>query len=129
MAAPAPAPARAAAPAPAPAPAPIEAEPGPAPKKKAAAPQLGQAVDPMQWWGALTNQFAQLATNAMKDTANDAAKSLAGSMLKQSFDTAAETMKQVADAPGRARAGSANAAGKTARKAAPKRRRSAKATG
>jgi len=119
-----PTPPPAAAQASAPAPAPAEAERSPAPKK-AAPPQLGQAVDPMQWWGALTNQFAQLATHAMKDTANDAAKSLAGSMLKQSFDTAAETMKQVANAPGRSNMGSASAGGK----AAPKRRRSAKATG
>ena len=124
-----PTPPPAAAQASAPAPAPAEAERSPAPKKKAAPPQLGQAVDPMQWWGALTNQFAQLATHAMKDTANDAAKSLAGSMLKQSFDTAAETMKQVANAPGRSNMGSTSTGGKTARKAAPKRRRSAKATG
>ncbi len=52
--------------------------------KKDAAP----AVDPMQWWGALTNQFAQLATSAMKDTAADAAKALAGNIVKQSFDAA-----------------------------------------
>ena len=32
------------------------------------------AVDPMQWWGALTNQFAELATSAMKDSAADAAR-------------------------------------------------------
>ena len=137
-------PARAAAPAPAPAPAPASAPAAsetarsPAPKKKGAPPATpGQAVDPMQWWGALTNQFAQLATNAMKDTATDAAKSLAGSMLKQSFDTAAETVKQVAGAPGRVAAGAVNAAvgavgkaaGKTPRKPAPKRRRSAKTAG
>jgi hypothetical protein len=65
------------------------------------------AVDPMQWWGALTNQFAELATSAMKDSAADAAKALAGNMMKQSFDAAAETMKKVASAPGRAVAGAA----------------------
>jgi hypothetical protein len=27
------------------------------------------AVDPMQWWGALTRQFTELATTAMKDSA------------------------------------------------------------
>ena len=36
------------------------------------------AVDPMQWWGALTQQFTQLATAAMKDGASGAAKSMAG---------------------------------------------------
>ena len=103
-----------------------------APAKKAAAGPA--AVDPMQWWGALTNQFAQLATTAMKDTATDAAKALAGNMMKQSFDAAAETMKQVASAPGRRRQrgarGAASAAGKArAKKPAAKRRRAAKASG
>ena len=32
------------------------------------------AVDPMQWWGALTQQFTQLASAAMKDGASGAAK-------------------------------------------------------
>ena len=55
---------------------------------KKSAPKPGNAVDPMQWWSALTNQFTQLATNAMKDTAADAAKALAGNIVKQSFDAA-----------------------------------------
>ena len=87
------------------------AAPGLAPAKKAAATKATPAVDPMQWWGALTNQFAELATNAMKDSAADAAKSLAGGMMKQSFDAAAETMKKVAGAPGRAVAGAARSLG------------------
>ena len=87
-------------------------------------------VDPMQWWGALTNQFAQLATTAMKDTATDAAKTLAGNMLKQSLDSAAATFKAAASAPGKvataagaAALGAAGAAGKrlTRPKAAKKR--------
>ena len=48
------------------------------------------AVDPLQWWGALTKQFTELATNAMKDGATDAAKNLAGSVMKQSFDAAGD---------------------------------------
>ena len=56
-------------------------------RKKAAAP-AAPAVDPMQWWGALTNQFAQLAASAMKDTAGDAAKAMAGGLVKQSSDAA-----------------------------------------
>jgi hypothetical protein len=75
------------------------------------------AVDPMQWWGALTTQFAQLATNAMKDTAADAAKALAGGMVRQSLDAAGEAMKSITRAPGRAVAGAA------AKRAAPKRKR------
>jgi len=94
--------AEAAAPAPSPAPSSSPAAKKPPPAKSAA-----PAVDPMQWWSALTNQFAELATSAMKDSAADAAKSLAGGMMKQSFDAAAETMKKVAGAPGRAVAGAA----------------------
>ncbi len=56
-------------------------------------------VDPMQWWGALTKQFTQLAANTMKDSATDAAKNLAGAMVKQSFDAAGETLKQAMAAP------------------------------
>src|SRR5882672_10083876 len=33
-------------------------------------------VDPTQWWTALSQQFTQLATSAMKDTTTEAAKSL-----------------------------------------------------
>ncbi|HSC65113.1 MAG TPA: PhaM family polyhydroxyalkanoate granule multifunctional regulatory protein [Caldimonas sp.] len=110
------------------------AAPSPSSKKAAAPKPAAGAVDPMQWWGALTNQFAELATSAMKDSAADAAKSLAGGMMKQSFDAAAETMKQVAGAPGRAMAGAArsmapkaagDAPAKKAARRAPKRRRPA----
>jgi hypothetical protein len=64
------------APAPAAAPAPkatpkLDAAPGPA---AGAAPTPG-VVDPLQWWGALTQQFTELATSAMKDSAADAARS------------------------------------------------------
>ena len=55
--------------------------------------------DPMQWWGALTQQFTELAANAMKDTATDAAKNLAGAMVKQGFDAASETLKKATAMP------------------------------
>ena len=58
-------------PAPEPAPAP-RAAPAPEaiePEAAAPPPPAPGAVDPMQWWGALTKQFADLATNAMKDSA------------------------------------------------------------
>jgi len=114
----------------------------PAPTKKVATPKTAApAVDPMQWWGALTNQFAELATNAMKDSATDAAKSLAGGMMKQSIAAASETMRQVAGAPGRAVAGAARSlasrstgAGPTSaaparkKKALPRRRATPEAT-
>jgi len=72
---PAPPPAPAAAPAPEPAPEPVAAAQPPA------APGLPQApagvIDPVQWWGALTQQFAQLAASALKDSAGDASGSAA----------------------------------------------------
>jgi hypothetical protein len=80
-------------------------------------------VDPMQWWGALTKQFTQLAATAMKDNATDAAKGLAGAMVKQSFDAAEQTLKRAVTAPikvaGHAAGLAAGAAG-----AATKKRRS-----
>jgi hypothetical protein len=61
---PAPAPAPAAAPAAARTPTP---SPSPAPQAKAAAVPAAPGVDPMAWWGALTQQFGELAANALKD--------------------------------------------------------------
>ncbi len=40
---------------------------------KAAAPAAAGVVDPMQWWGALTQQFQNIATEAVKDAAKKAA--------------------------------------------------------
>lgn len=68
-------------------------------------PVLAPAVDPMQWWGALTQQFTELATKAVKDSATDAAKNLAGAAVKQSLQTAGKVL-----------AGAAGAAGAAARK-------------
>ncbi|RZJ11177.1 MAG: hypothetical protein EOP39_06920 [Rubrivivax sp.] len=79
------------------------------------------AVDPTQWWTALSQQFTQLATTAMKDTATDAAKNLAGTLVKQSFDAASDTLKRAASMPGAVAKGlAAGAVGatKTAAKAA-----------
>jgi hypothetical protein len=100
----------------------VKREPAPPAAKKEPAKSQA-AVDPMQWWGALTTQFAQLATNAMKDTAADAAKALAGGMVKQSLDIAGQAMKTVAGAPARA---VASAAGKAAGGTAAAKRKRAK---
>ena len=75
-------------------------------KATASTPSLPQAVDPMQWWGALSQQFTQLAATAMKDTAADAAKNLAGALVKQSINVAGETLRKAATSTGTA-AGSA----------------------
>ena len=81
-------------------------EPAPAPRPKgkpapAEAPAVAASgvVDPMQWWGALTKQFTQLAATAMKDSATDAAKNLAGAMMKQGMDAAGETFKKAVAVP------------------------------
>ncbi|MET3604194.1 hypothetical protein ABIC99_002008 [Sphaerotilus sulfidivorans] len=66
------APARAPASAPAPAPAPATAAPAPA-----AAEPAPPAVDPMQWWGALTQQFTELATQTVQATSSAAAEAQA----------------------------------------------------
>ena len=87
------------------------------PGKETAATRSGSHVDPMQWWGALTGQFAQLATAALKDTAADAAKAAAGSMLKQSMDAAAATFKQAAAAPAKAAGAMGLAVGRAAKPA------------
>lgn len=86
-----------AAPAKAPAPQEHSAEPAPeAPKP---------AVDPMQWWGALTQQFSDLATRAMNESSALAARTLGAAA------PAAETPKPAAKA-------GAKAPAKTAAKAA-----------
>jgi hypothetical protein len=70
-AAPTPAPA---APAPKPQPA---IQPAAAGDAAAAAPAKPGVVDPMQWWGALTQQFTELATKAVQDSSALATRNLA----------------------------------------------------
>ena len=96
------------------------AEPAIKPPSKAAAKEDkaedagAPAVDPMQWWSALTKQFTQLATTAMKEGATDAAKNLAGAMVKQSFEAAGQTLKQAVTPPAK----------KAAKPSAPRKRAS-----
>ena len=87
------------------------AEPAPAaaataardkPASAPAATDAPPAVDPMHWWGALTKQFTQLAATAMKDSATDAAKGMAGAMVKQGVEAAGQTLKKAAGAPAKA---------------------------
>jgi hypothetical protein len=64
--------------------------------KAASAVAASPAVDPLQWWGALTQQFSELATQAVKDTATDAAKNLGSAVLKQSVSSASGALKKAA---------------------------------
>ena len=115
----------------------------PAPKAGSSSKSMKEAepaaalptVDPMQWWSSLSQQFTQLAANAMKDTATDAAKNLAGAIVKQSFDAAGETLKKAAAMPGamvkkatatpRSHAGGSSSKSPAARKSPRTRRSSA----
>jgi len=111
----------AAAPAPEPAPAPASsARPRSDAQAEAPAVAASGVVDPMQWWGALTKQFTQLAAAAMKDSATDAAKNLAGAMVKQGMDAAGETIRKAAAMPTGVAAKAMSAATQAAGTAGPK---------
>ncbi|MES1163970.1 MAG: hypothetical protein ABUL50_13005, partial [Rhizobacter sp.] len=92
----------------------------PAEPAAAAAPDAPGVVDPMQWWGALTQQFTELATTALKDT--DAARAMAGDMVKQSFDTASAGLKKAAASAPQPAAKKAAAKTAARKKAAPRTR-------
>jgi hypothetical protein len=116
---PEPAPAPAAAPPPSmfsapPAPA-APAEPPPPPAAAELPTVPPGVIDPMQWWGALTQQFSQLAASAMNDTTGDAARTMAGAMVKQGMDAATDTFRKAAARPASAAAGTTPA--KTAKAA------------
>jgi hypothetical protein len=85
---------------------------GAAKASKATAP----AVDPMQWWGALTQQFTELATQAMKDSSSEMARSFAGTAMKQGVAAANNSIERAMSITGKA-AGLAVKAGGSAAKA------------
>jgi hypothetical protein len=109
--------------APTPEPAAPADEPPATPRRKAAAKAAAAPamVDPMQWWGALTQQFTDLAAQALKDGSLDGARTLAGAAVKQSVDTATGAFKAAAGLPAKAvrAAGAAGAAGTKAAPAKP----------
>ncbi len=88
--------AAAAAPAPyaPPAAAPAPAEPAPADDAQAPKAPEPTVMDPMQWWGALTSQFQQIAASALKDattqTALDATKNMATEAIKTATGMASQ---------------------------------------
>jgi hypothetical protein len=96
-------PAAPARPEPAPAAAPEPARKS-APKAAAATAAAPGVVDPMQWWGALTQQFTQLAASALKDNPAQAATNLASDMVKQTLDSAGTALKKTSPAPARKKA-------------------------
>jgi hypothetical protein len=101
-------------------------------EKKEASGGEGGLVDPMQWWGSLTQQFQHIATNAMKEaakqTAFDATKNMATGLAKEALKTATgiaqAATKSVATSPIKASAPAkkvAKAATKTVTKTAGKK--------
>ncbi len=68
----------------------------------AAGPATGN-VDPLQWWGALTQQFQQIATQAMQDPAHQKAMAagtqMAGDFARNAMQSAADLAKAQAPAP------------------------------
>jgi hypothetical protein len=66
-------------------------------KGEMAGEQPAGVVDPLQWWGALTQQFQQIAATAMKDaatqTAVDTAKNMATGVAKEAFKSASGMAK------------------------------------
>ncbi len=88
---------KAAAPAPASAPAPAPAAAAAAPAADAAPGQAsGGIIDPMQWWGALTQQFQQIATSALQDVAQQASLEKAAVLTQDAFKTATDMASQMA---------------------------------
>ena len=114
----------AAEPASAAAPKPFFASPAPAPAPAASAEPAAPAsppgvIDPMQWWGALTQQFTELASKAMQDSNTDVTRNLASDMVKQGLEAASETLKSAAAMPISVAQDAAKAAHKMAAGAAP----------
>ena len=96
-------------------------KPKPAATTEAAAAAAG-VVDPMQWWGALTQQFQTIAADAMKDvarkTVTDTGKNRATDMAQDAMKTAtgmAQGMaKNMAESAGKTMADGARSAMNTA---------------
>ncbi len=57
--------------------------------------QAAPAVDPMQWWNSLTEQFAGIASNALQDMAGQAAK--AAEQVAQTVQAGAEAAEKMVE--------------------------------
>lgn len=76
-------------------------------------------IDPLQWWGALTQQFQQIAADALKDaarnTAVDTARNMATGMAREAARSAGDVMRAATGAA--AKSGGAKSASAGAKKA------------
>ena len=78
-----------------------EAAPAPAPAPEASQAQTqaqatGPVVDPMQWWGSLTQQIQQIANNTLQDVTQKASLEKAASMTQDAFKSATDMASQIA---------------------------------
>jgi hypothetical protein len=75
-------------------------------------------VDPMQWWGSLTQQFQTIAAEAMKEvaskTALDATANMATGLVQDAVKTATDMTKEIAETATKTMTGGARAAMDTA---------------
>ncbi|MBT2335660.1 hypothetical protein J7E49_17305 [Variovorax paradoxus] len=114
--------------------APVESEPeaepeeAPPPAKKgrskpaaAAASGNGGVVDPMQWWGSLTDQFQQIASSALQDAAQLKVPAMAQPMADAVDKAMGKPAAPTASKPAARKAAAAPAAKKKAPAAARKR--------
>ena len=93
------------------------------------APAAGGLIDPMHWWGALSQQFQTIATNAMKDvakqtaldTTREAASGLTSHAVKTATDAAGKVTRSVTDTVSR-NVGAAASLGQAAARAVTPRR-------
>ena len=88
------------------------------PVPKTDTPNAPGMADPMQWWGALTQQFQAIAAEAMKEVGRanplDASKSMAVGMAKDAVKTATGLAKNMAETATKSMAGGTRAAMKNA---------------
>lgn len=79
-------------------PAPPAAAPAAAADAPAGSSTAASGVDPMQWWGALTQQFQQIATSAMQEASKQAAlapaQNLAAGMAQDAMKAATDMATQ-----------------------------------
>lgn len=76
-----------------------DAAPAPEPAVEPGAPASPPpAVDPLQWWGALTRQFTELAAQALKDSPVEAATQMAGAAFQQAVQPMTEAASAVVKA-------------------------------
>ena len=89
-------------------------EPAPAKADAAEAPAATGMADPMQWWGALTQQFQTIAAEAMKEvsktSALDATKNAASDIAKDAVKTVTDMAKGMAETATKTMTDSARAA-------------------